>query len=72
NFYSFINSYRVLEVQNRIKNLKYKDSKIMAIAFDSGFNSKTSFNRAFKNHTGITPSEYRQNVKKLKVSENKE
>ena len=72
NFYSFINSYRILEAQNRIKNPKFSDFKIIAIAFDSGFNSKTSFNRAFKNHTGITPSEYRQNVKKLKVSENKE
>ncbi len=59
NFYNFINSYRVVEAQNLMKHQQYKDAKVIAIAFDSGFKSKTSFNRVFKKHTGQTPSEYR-------------
>ncbi|WP_346882323.1 helix-turn-helix domain-containing protein [uncultured Algibacter sp.] len=60
NFYNFINSYRVLEAKNLIKNPEYKDAKMIAITFDSGFKSKTSFNRVFKIYTGLTPSQYRQ------------
>ena len=59
NFYSFINSYRILEAQRLMKAPEYSDSKIIAIAFDSGFKSKTSFNRVFKNYTNMTPSEFR-------------
>lgn len=60
NFYDFVNGYRVLEAQKLIQDKAYKDAKILAIAFDSGFKSKTSFNRVFKNLTGSTPSEFRQ------------
>lgn len=61
NFYNFINSYRIIEAQNLLKNPKTMHSKMIAIAFDSGFKSKTSFNRVFKNYTGLTPTEYRNN-----------
>lgn len=60
NFYNFINFYRVLEAQELLRREKYKDAKIISIAFDSGFKSKTTFNRVFKNVTGLTPSEYRE------------
>ncbi len=62
NFYNFINSYRVLEAQKLMEKDENKDVKILAFAFDSGFKSKTSFNRAFKNYTGLTPSEYRNKL----------
>ncbi len=62
NFYNFINSYRILEAQKLMKKEENKDVKILAFAFDSGFKSKTSFNRAFKSHTGFTPSEYRKKI----------
>lgn len=62
NFYNFINSYRVLEAQRLMKNDQKKHSKILAFAFDSGFKSKTSFNRVFKAHTGTTPSDYRKKL----------
>ena len=62
NFYNFMNSYRVLEAQKLMKDKKYSDAKIIAIAFDSGFKSKTSFNRVFKKYSGQTPSEFRANI----------
>ncbi|XLS28891.1 tetratricopeptide repeat protein [Flavobacteriaceae bacterium M23B6Z8] len=62
NFYTFINSYRVMEAQRLMKADPKQNSKILAIAFDSGFKSKTSFNRAFKQYMGMTPSEYRQQL----------
>lgn len=60
NFYQFINLYRVNEAQDLMKNPNYDKYKMLAIAYESGFKSKTSFNRVFKNHTGITPSEYKR------------
>lgn len=62
NFYNFVNSYRILEAQKMMKDSNYKNTKILAIAFDSGFKSKSTFNRIFKNHTGITPSVYRNQI----------
>ncbi len=62
NFYNFVNSYRVQEAQALMNNTEYQDAKIIAIAFDAGFKSKTSFNRVFKKHTGTTPSEYRASL----------
>lgn len=60
NFYQFINLYRVNEAQKIMKDPNYKDYKVLAIAYEAGFKSKTSFNRVFKNHTGFTPSEFRK------------
>jgi AraC-like DNA-binding protein len=59
NFSDFINSYRVLNAQELI--LSDTSNKTMfEILLDSGFNSKSVFNAAFKKHTGMTPSEYRR------------
>ena len=63
NFYNFVNSYRVLEAQKLMDNDTTQTHKILAFAFDSGFKSKTSFNRVFKTHTGLTPSEYRKKAR---------
>lgn len=64
NFYDFINSHRVEEVKARLLDPAYSHYTILAIAFDSGFNSKSAFNLAFKNQTGQTPSQFRAQVKK--------
>jgi AraC-like DNA-binding protein len=56
NFFDFINEYRIEEVKNEIKY--NKNYTLLGIAYDCGFNSKSSFNRIFKNYTGLTPSEY--------------
>ena len=62
NFYNFINSYRVLEAQQLMQKDTEKKHKILTFAFDAGFKSKTSFNRIFKSHTGLTPSDYRKSL----------
>lgn len=60
NFFTFVNEYRVNEVIGRFSDPKYDIFTILAIAFDAGFNSKTTFNSFFKNQTGMTPSEFRE------------
>jgi AraC-like DNA-binding protein len=62
NFFTFINEYRVKEVLERFSDPKYNHYTVLAIAFDAGFNSKTTFNSIFKNQTGLTPSEYREKI----------
>lgn len=62
NFFLFINEYRVKEVIKRFTDQRFNFYTILAIAFDAGFNSKTTFNAIFKNLTGITPSEYRDKI----------
>ena len=61
-FYDFVNSYRVREVQRRIRAGDARSLKMLALAMDAGFASKSTFNEAFKKHTSQTPSGYRQTV----------
>lgn len=58
NFYYLVNEYRIREVKERLKDPHYSNLTILAIAYDSGFNSKSSFNHIFKEMTGMTPSQY--------------
>lgn len=62
NFFTFINEYRTREVIERFSDSRYDHYTILAIAFDSGFNSKSTFNSFFKSQTGQTPSKYRENL----------
>jgi AraC-like DNA-binding protein len=61
-FYDFVNGYRVREVQRRIQAGEARAFKILALAMDAGFASKSTFNQAFKKHTSQTPSDFRQAV----------
>jgi len=61
NFYDFINMYRVNHAKTIILSPKNAYFKIEAIGRESGFKSKSSFFRAFKKFTGMTPSEFRKN-----------
>jgi len=63
NFKSYINNFRVLEFKKRISSGKYDNLTILGIAFDSGFDSKTTFNRVFKKAEGITPSEFKKTIR---------
>ncbi|WP_372753972.1 helix-turn-helix domain-containing protein [Labilibaculum sp.] len=67
-FYSFINSYRVKEVKKRIQDDEQDKYTLLAIAFDSGFNSKSGFNNNFKLETGMTPFEFRGKIKNTKTA----
>lgn len=56
-FFDFVNGYRIAHA---CKLLSETNDKVLAVAFDSGFNSRSTFSTAFKKHVGTTPSEYRK------------
>lgn len=56
-FFDFINKYRIVEAKEL---LLQEDLNIQQIMFKVGFNSKSSFNTAFKKYTSSTPSDYRK------------
>jgi AraC-like DNA-binding protein len=58
NFNDFINEFRINEVKNKLNNGASDNLNLLNIAFDSGFNSKATFNRAFKKFTGVSPREF--------------
>ena len=60
NFYDFINSYRIEEAKKQLKNETSSRKTILEVLYESGFNSKSAFNAAFKKHTGFTPTEFRK------------
>lgn len=68
NFFNFVNEYRVEEVKKRLLNPKFEHLTIVAIAFDSGFNSKSTFNSIFKQQTGQTPSKWRDDELKKMIN----
>ena len=63
NFFNFVNQYRVEEFKERLADPSNRNFSLLGIAFDSGFNSKSTFNRIFRNTTGLTPSRYRESLK---------
>jgi len=60
NFYSLINKYRIEEAKRLLIDPNKQHLNILEIAFETGFNSKSAFNTAFKKNTTITPSQYKQ------------
>ena len=62
NFFDYVNHFRVEKVKKDVSNVKKGHLKLLSIAMDAGFNSKSLFNAIFKKHTGMTPSEYREKV----------
>ena len=65
NFNDFINTYRTEEVIAKLTSGESNSQTLLGITLDSGFNSKSTFNRAFKKHTQLTPKEYiKKNIAK--------
>jgi AraC-like DNA-binding protein len=62
NFYDYINNKRVDHFIELVKNTENKKFTLLSIAFDSGFNSKSSFNKHFKKATNKTPTEYIKSI----------
>lgn len=63
NFYHFINGYRIEECKRILENSKDESVNMLGIAYDAGFNSKTTFNTAFKAYTGVSPTEYYKQIR---------
>lgn len=59
-FYDFVNSYRIEQAMEILKDTSKSKLTILEILYEVGFNSKSSFNTAFKKHTGYTPTDYRK------------
>ncbi|PWK68290.1 putative ABC transport system permease protein [Mucilaginibacter oryzae] len=64
NFNDLINGFRVREVIRKMQDPANDRLTLLGIAYDTGFNSKTTFNRVFKELTGKTPAEYKTCLKK--------
>ena len=60
NFHDYVNQFRVEEVK---KALVESDEQIILLAYNHGFNSKSTFNDVFKKFTGLTPTQYRKQSK---------
>jgi AraC-like DNA-binding protein len=59
-FFDFVNGFRIRKAMEILKDPAKKDLTILEILYDVGFNSKSSFNTAFKKYTQITPTEFRR------------
>ena len=57
-FNDYTNNYRVEEFKKLALQKEYRNFTILALAFEAGFKSKSTFNAAFQKFTGVTPSEY--------------
>jgi AraC-like DNA-binding protein len=57
-FYDYINSLRIEEFKKLVSEPANKKYTLLSLSFECGFNSKSSFNKNFKKATGISPSEY--------------
>ncbi|MEO9482761.1 MAG: helix-turn-helix domain-containing protein [Ekhidna sp.] len=61
-FYELVNTYRINAVKEMLSQNKAEGLTLLAIALECGFNSKTSFNRVFKEMNGVTPSQYLKKI----------
>ncbi len=69
-FYDLINNYRVEKAKHLLTDPNKKHLTVLSIAFEAGFNSKTTFNNVFKKLTGCTPTEYVKSIA-LNLNSNK-
>ena len=58
NFNDFVNHKRAQAMIQKLQNGEHQDSTLLGLAYECGFNSKTTFHRAFKKHTGLTPKQF--------------
>ena len=59
NFFDFINSYRIKESEKLLSEQNSYRKTVLEILYETGFNSKSVFNTAFKKNTGMTPTQFR-------------
>jgi AraC-like DNA-binding protein len=63
-FSNYVNEQRINYAKSLLSDAEHDDLKILAIAFESGFNNNVTFNKAFVKFTGLTPGKYRKESKK--------
>lgn len=63
NFNDFVNAYRVDEFKRQVVDPGKAHLSLLGVALDCGFNSKATFNRAFRKFTGLSPKEYAETQK---------
>jgi len=62
NFFDFVNGYRIVEAKKLITNNSENKFTFLQIAYEVGYNSKSAFNRAFKKHTKLTPTKFKNQL----------
>ncbi|WP_459212899.1 helix-turn-helix domain-containing protein [Aquimarina rhabdastrellae] len=67
NFFELINSYRIKEAMDIIKNNQTQKLSIIEIAYEVGFNNKVTFNKSFKKENDMTPSEYMRYIRNAQL-----
>ena len=67
NFNEFVNRYRVRAMEVRIRSEDFTQLSIAGIATECGFKSVATFQRCFKQVTGLTPSQYRRNSAQIQI-----
>lgn len=68
NFFDFINSYRVEEFKQLVFDNRFDHFTLLGLAFEAGFNSKSTFNAIFKKFTQQTPSEYVRQLRQFPIA----
>ncbi|WP_299179893.1 AraC family transcriptional regulator [uncultured Aquimarina sp.] len=68
NFYEYVNTYRVAYFKEQLELGVAEKLTLLSIAFDSGFNSKATFNRVFKQQVGMTPIKFKKQLEKKSQS----
>ncbi|PKV51522.1 AraC-like DNA-binding protein [Aquimarina sp. MAR_2010_214] len=68
NFYEYVNTHRINYFRKKLEEGAAEKLTLLAIAYDSGFNSKATFNRIFKQQIGITPVEFKKQLNKRSQS----
>lgn len=68
NFFDFINSYRVEEFKQLAHDSQFEHFTLLGLAFEAGFNSKSTFNAIFKKFTQQTPSEYVRELRSFPIA----
>jgi len=61
-FFQFVNRYRVAEAKILLLSPKHRHLNVLGIAYEAGFNSKTTFNTTFKKFTGQSPTQFQRNA----------
>lgn len=59
-FFDYVNEYRIKKAMEIFKTTDDEKLTVLEVLYEVGFNSKSSFNTAFKKFTGTTPSEYKK------------